>query len=186
MNTPPDADMVLPGHHTTDLSPEARRKRALRWRAGLEEAAAPRQALLGSRPVRVLARVASGTWQDGFIHAGNLAYMAILALFPFFVTVAAIFALIGESSQRSASVGALMVALPPLVRKALEPVAQDVIMARSGWLLWVGGLVTLGYTFGNVEFIKKNLSVMLLVIVAISFLPAVIHFLRERIAKATA
>ena len=55
-----------------------------------------------------------------------------------------------------------------------------------GTLLWVGGLVTLGYTFGNVEFIKKNLSVMLLVIVAISFLPAVIHFLRERIAKATA
>lgn len=157
MNTPPDADMVLPGHHTTDLSPEARRKRALRWRAGLEEVAAPRQALLGSRPVRVLARVASGTWQDGFIHAGNLAYMAILALFPFFVTVAAIFALIGESSQRSASVGAFMVALPPLVRKALEPVAQDVIMARSGWLLWVGGLVGLWTVGSLIETIRDIL-----------------------------
>lgn len=55
-----------------------------------------------------------------------------------------------------------------------------------GSVLWVGGLVTLGYTFGNVEFIKKNLSVMLILIVAISFLPAVIHFLRARCAKAAA
>lgn len=55
-----------------------------------------------------------------------------------------------------------------------------------GTVLWVGGLVTLGYLFGNVEFIKKNLSVMLIAIVAISFLPAVIHFLRARAAKAAA
>ncbi len=55
-----------------------------------------------------------------------------------------------------------------------------------GTVLWVGGLVILGYLFGNVEFIKKNLSVMLIGIVAVSFLPAVIHFLRARAAKAQA
>lgn len=157
MTTQPETDAVVPGHHTVDLSPEARRKRALRWRAGLEEAVAPRGLIFGSRPVRVIARVANGTWQDGFIHAGNLAYMAILALFPFFVTVAAIFALIGESSQRSASVGTFMLALPPLVRKALEPVAQDVIMARSGWLLWVGGAVGLWTVGSLIETIRDIL-----------------------------
>lgn len=157
MTAPHSAEPSLPAGHAVDLSPEARRKRALRWRAGLEEATAQRGYLLGSRPVRVIARVANGTWQDGFIHAGNLAYMAILALFPFFVTVAAIFSLIGEGSQSSASVGAFMVALPPVVRKALEPVAQDVIMARSGWLLWVGGVVGLWTVGSLIETIRDIL-----------------------------
>lgn len=66
------------------------------------------------------------------------------------------------------------------------PYARFLSFSVAGTLLWVGGLVALGYTFGNVEFIKKNLSVLLLLIVAVSFLPAVIHFLRERTAKAAA
>lgn len=53
-----------------------------------------------------------------------------------------------------------------------------------GTLLWVGGLVTLGYQFGNVEFIKKNLSLVLIGIVALSFAPAAVQFLRARVAKA--
>lgn len=53
-----------------------------------------------------------------------------------------------------------------------------------GTLLWVGGLVTLGYQFGNVEFIKKNLSLVLIGIVALSFAPAVVQFLRARMTKA--
>lgn len=49
-----------------------------------------------------------------------------------------------------------------------------------GTILWVGGLVTLGYLFGNYEPIKKNLSWVLLLIVGVSFLPAAVHFLRSR------
>lgn len=52
-----------------------------------------------------------------------------------------------------------------------------------GTLLWVGGLVTLGYQFGNVDFIKKNLSLVLIGIVALSFLPAALQFLRGRMQK---
>ncbi len=53
-----------------------------------------------------------------------------------------------------------------------------------GTVLWVGGLTTLGYLFGNVEFIKKNLSMVLIGIVALSFAPALIEYLRSRFAKA--
>lgn len=53
-----------------------------------------------------------------------------------------------------------------------------------GTLLWVGGLVTLGYQFGNVEFIKKNLSLVLVGIVLLSFAPAVLQYLRGRLARA--
>ncbi|MDP3479162.1 MAG: DedA family protein [Desulfoprunum sp.] len=55
-----------------------------------------------------------------------------------------------------------------------------------GTVLWVGGLTTLGYLFGNVEFIKKNLSMVLIGIVALSFMPAVIEYLRGRFAKVQA
>lgn len=144
-----------------DLSPETRRKHALRWRAGLEERFERHAGVLGtvqdSRPVRVAARVWAGAWHDGFIHAGNLAYMAILALFPFFITVGAVFSAVGEQAQREASVHAFLAGLPPVVAGALEPVAQDVISARSGWLLWVGGVVGLWTVGSLIETIRDIL-----------------------------
>lgn len=146
------------GQVAHDLSPEARRREALRWRAGLaEQVGARRSRLRDTRPFRIAERVITGAWNDGFIHAGNLAYMAILALFPFFVTVAAIFALLGETSQREASVRAFLLAVPPVVGSALEPVARDVIAARSGWLLWVGGLVGLWTVGSLIETIRDIL-----------------------------
>ncbi len=66
------------------------------------------------------------------------------------------------------------------------PYARFLAFSVFGTLLWVGGLTTLGYQFGNVELIKKNLSLVLLLIVALSFLPAVIQFLRARTAKVAA
>ena len=49
-----------------------------------------------------------------------------------------------------------------------------------GTSLWVGGLTTVGYLFGNNRLVKENLSIVLIVIVAVSFLPAVIEFLRGK------
>lgn len=144
-------------HLAPDLSPEARRKRALRWQAGLEEQVSPAARRRVVRFGRVLQRVWTGAWNDGFIHAGNLAYMAILAIFPFFITVAAVFALIGEESQRAASVSSFMLAVPPMVRQVLEPVAQDVVQARTGWLLWIGGIVGLWTVGSLIETIRDIL-----------------------------
>ena len=161
MEERPLDDEHLPALALPDLSPEARRERALRWRAGLqerfEEHVGPDGRFWHSRPFKVVARVWTGAYHDGFIHAGNLAYMAILALFPFVVTVAAVFALIGEQAQREQSVHAFLLAVPPIVATALEPVAQDVAAARSGWLLWVGGAVGLWTVGSLVETIRDIL-----------------------------
>jgi membrane protein len=140
-----------------NLSPEARRKHALRWRAGLEEHVGAQGKFWGTRFYRVVSRVAAGAWNDGFIHAGNLAYMAILALFPFFITAAAVFTLFGEESQREASIRAFMTAVPPVVAQALEPVARDVSSARTGWLLWIGGAVGLWTVGSLIETIRDIL-----------------------------
>ena len=51
-----------------------------------------------------------------------------------------------------------------------------------GTLLWVGGLVGLGYFFGNVPFIKQNLSLLVFAIIGISLLPMIIGVLRHRAA----
>jgi membrane protein len=133
-----------------DLSPEARRRDARRGR--LQRSIGP-----GSRTFAVLRRVWTGAYYDGFIHAGNLAYMAILALFPFFITVGAIFTALGEAGQREASVRAFLSALPPIVASVLEPVASDVIQARSGWLLWLGGLIGLWTVTSLIETIRDIL-----------------------------
>ncbi|HWK41957.1 MAG TPA: YihY/virulence factor BrkB family protein [Croceibacterium sp.] len=144
------------GPPVADLSPEARRKEALKHKAGLPGHVA-RAAQPGSRTREVLRRVFVGTFNDGFIHAGNLAYMAVLTIFPFFITGAAAFSLIGEEGERAAMVDAVLLALPPVVAEVIAPVARSVIEARSGWLLWVGGLFGLWTVGSLVETIRDIL-----------------------------
>lgn len=50
----------------------------------------------------------------------------------------------------------------------------------TGALLWIGLLVPAGYFFGNLEIVRKNFSLVVLVIIFLSILPAAIEFLRER------
>ena len=52
-----------------------------------------------AEPLEVIKRVAIGIYNDGFIHAGNLAYLAVLAIFPFFITGAAIARLFGQTER---------------------------------------------------------------------------------------
>lgn len=49
-----------------------------------------------------------------------------------------------------------------------------------GAAAWVLSLCLAGYWFGNTPWIRQNLSLMIIVIVAVSLLPAAIGFLRHR------
>ena len=144
------------GQAVQPVSPEARRRAALRWRAGLQDAF-EQHVGPGTRSFIVLRRVAIGVWDDGFIHAGNLAYMGILALFPFFITVGAVFSALGEARERHASVDAFLAALPPVVARALAPVAHVTITARHGWLLWAGAVIGLWTVSSLIETIRDIL-----------------------------
>jgi membrane-associated protein len=53
----------------------------------------------------------------------------------------------------------------------------------TGSLLWVGGLVTLGYFFGNVPFIKQHLSLMVVAIIVLSLVPMILGLLRSRLGR---
>ena len=149
-------DHDRPGAPLPDLSPEARRKEALKHKAGLTHEVT-RRVGPGTRAYEVASRVLLGAWNDGFIHAGNLAYMAVLAIFPFFITGAALFSLIGEAGERNAAINAILIALPPVVGNVIGPVARGVIEQSSGALLWIGGLVGLWTVGSLIETIRDLL-----------------------------
>ena len=52
-----------------------------------------------------------------------------------------------------------------------------------GGCLWIGLLVYAGYLFGNIPWVKSNLSLIVIAIVIVSLLPAVTTFLSERRAR---
>ena len=151
------------------LSPEARRKRARRSRIHFASTldAPPRQPGLlwavahhvgpGTRIFEVIRRTLVGTWQDGFIHAGNLAYLAMLALFPFFILGAALFELFGGRDLAVDMVTAVVAGLPPSAARVIAPVAEDAVYARTGWLLWLGAGVALWTVSSLVESIRDIL-----------------------------
>jgi membrane protein len=148
---------AVPPPPLNDSSPEARRRRALRDRGTRLQEQFDRNIGPASHTFIVIRRVLVGAYADGFIHAGNLAYMAILALFPFFIVTAAILKVFGEEGQREASIRAFLSAVPPVVARVLEPVALNAMEARSGWLLWAGGVVGLWTVSSLIETIRDIL-----------------------------
>ncbi len=50
----------------------------------------------------------------------------------------------------------------------------------AGGVFWVATLTLSGYWFGNLPGVKNNLSIVISVIVAVSFLPALIAYIRHR------
>ena len=157
-----------------DLSPEARRADHIRVQSLYREgslqgqerdglrAAIARSDLAnrfgpGTRIFEILRRIATGTYQDGFIHAGNLAYLAMVAIFPFFILGAALFDLVGGREQAVELITTVLMAMPPTVSRAIQPVAENAINARDGWLLWFGAIVALWTVSSLIESIRDIL-----------------------------
>lgn len=111
----------------------------------------------GTRAFEVMKRVAVGVYSDGFIHAGNLAYLAILTLFPFFIVTAALAQAFGRGPDTLAAVASFLQALPPTVADLLRKPIADVLQARTGSLLWLGALVGLWTVGSFIETIRDIL-----------------------------
>jgi membrane protein len=108
-------------------------------------------------PWEVVKRVAVGVYNDGFIHAGNLAYLSILALFPFFILAAAVAHLLGQSQDAQLTVFNVLRRLPPDVAATLRGPVREVLNARTGPLLWLGAVIGLWTAASFVETIRDIL-----------------------------
>jgi membrane protein len=102
----------------------------------------------------VIKRVAVGVYSDGFIHAGNLAYLALLSLFPFVIVAAATARLAGHGAEGMSAVNAILQTMPVDVQQVLRAPIADVLHARNGNLLWFGAIVGLWTTASFIETIR--------------------------------
>ena len=137
-------------------SPEARRKRLASMRAAfgtqVEETLKP-----DLTPWEVVKRVAVGVYNDGFIHAGNLAYLALVTLIPFFIFAAAAAHLFGRTEDGLMTVAAVLAALPPNVAQTLREPINEVLTARTGPLLWLGAVIGLWTAASFIETVRDIL-----------------------------
>jgi membrane-associated protein len=55
-----------------------------------------------------------------------------------------------------------------------------VMFSALGSVAWIGSLTLAGYFFGNIPVIKNNLTLMILLIIVVSFIPAILEFIKHR------
>jgi membrane protein len=109
------------------------------------------------RAWEIVKRVAIGVYSDGFIHAGNLAYLALISLFPFFIVIAALAHFLGRAPDTEVAIASFLRTLPASVRELIRQPIDDVLAQRTGSLLWLGGLVGLWTTGSFIETIRDIL-----------------------------
>jgi membrane-associated protein len=69
---------------------------------------------------------------------------------------------------------------PFLAGVAQMPYRRFLAYNVIGGILWISSLVYAGYVFGNIPWVKENLTFIVVAIVVVSLIPAVTTFLRER------
>ena len=138
---------------TIALTPEDRAKHHGAARTRLDRELA--KVKPGSFAFEIAKRTFVGVYTDGFIYAGNLAYLALMTVFPFFIVAAAVLSLVGQSVETQRAVESFLHVLPPNVSDILRKPIADVLTARQGALLWLGGLVGLWTVGSFVETIRE-------------------------------
>lgn len=147
-----DAETEFQTEGPAPQTPEARRRRLLKAHARVDETLKHLRA--GSRFRKILSRALSGVWNDGFVHAGNIAYLTLLTIFPFFIVVAALAHAFGQGATTAQAVSEFLAQVPRNVAEVLRKPINDVLLARSGTLLWLGALGGLWSAGGFIATIK--------------------------------
>jgi membrane protein len=91
---------------------------------------------------------------EGAAYAGNLAYMAMVTLFPFFLVIAAVAAAFGRTDAGQRALDAFLQAVPDDVAAVVAGPVEGMIAARSGELLTLAILVGLWSASGFIETLR--------------------------------
>ena len=106
------------------------------------------------RPLEVLKRVAKGTFDTGLTHAGNLAFLSLLTLFPFFVLIGFFARVFGRSSDGLRAIRTFLETVPTRVADLLAEPIGSLLRDTTGGLLTLSLLVALWTTASYVETIR--------------------------------
>jgi membrane-associated protein len=80
----------------------------------------------------------------------------------------------------------------PIVRTFITAVAgvgkmdfkRYLVFSAIGAFLWAVGVTVAGYFLGNIEFVKKNIELILILVVFVSVIPLIFEFIRHRRERA--
>ncbi|QJB69529.1 YihY/virulence factor BrkB family protein [Parasphingorhabdus halotolerans] len=140
------------------LSPEGRRRNPDKAKKAASHAAENLADENTFNQIRsVVERTAVGVYTDGFTFSGNFAYLALLAVFSFFIVAAAIAGSFGDTAAGAEIVDAFLRTVPPSVANALRDPVSDAMAARTGPLLWLSAAVGLWTTASLIETIREIL-----------------------------
>ncbi len=105
----------------------------------------------------VIRRVAVGVYSEGFVHAGNFAYLSLVALFAFCIVAAAIAGGLGQTESGIRLIDAFFATLPQGAANALRGPVEAAMKARSGPLLWFSAIVSLWTAASLIETVRDVL-----------------------------
>jgi membrane-associated protein len=86
----------------------------------------------------------------------------------------------------------IMARFVPIVRTFITAIAgvgrmdlkKYLLFSAIGAFLWAVGVTLLGYFLGNIEFVKKNIDLILILIIVVSLTPVMFEYIRHKRAKA--
>lgn len=99
--------------------------------------------------------VLGAAWRDGAVHAGNLAYLALVTLFPATILVTAVAGLLGRSDAGQEAIAGFLALLPPSVAGVLRPLVAEVVEGRPAGALGLSALVALWTVSGFLETLRS-------------------------------
>jgi len=109
--------------------------------------------------VRCVGRAAHSTvYHDGIEHAGYLAFLGLLALFPFLVFVVAVAGVMGQGQAGAEFITAALNAMPVHLVAALQPRVVEIVSGPPQGLLTVAILGTIWTASSAVEGIRTVLN----------------------------
>ena len=90
--------------------------------------------------------------------AGSVAFSSVLAMFPLLILASAAAAYVGHPGDAGALVARVLEYAPTVVRDALQPVVEQVLLQRNQALLAVGLLVTVWTASSGIQAVRTALN----------------------------
>lgn len=98
-------------------------------------------------------------WNDDAMGlAGNIAFRAVLAMFPFLIFVSSLTAFIGDKAMADGLVTFLIAIVPSGIVEPLVSEVMSVLTVQRGGVLSVGILLTIWFALGGVDGVRVGLN----------------------------
>ena len=90
--------------------------------------------------------------------AGNIAFRALLAIFPFLIFTSSLTAFIGDRGMADGLVAFLIAILPSALVEPLVSEVMNVLTIQRSGVLSIGGLLTIWFALGGVDGVRVGLN----------------------------